>query len=332
VTAPRCSAGLLLAGALAGLMACRAGGNDGPAPTPSPAPTPAGTPVRTARVGLADLAETISAPGHTEALTRQQVRAPFNGTLTELSVVVGDSVQRGQRVGAIVARDAQAAVDGAETMLRNASTPVERADAERALKLARAHLVLTPLTSSVSGVVTSCDASAGDRVAEDQSLLTVAARDSFVFVADLPQSNLDRVRPGQEAKVVLSGASSPLHGTVHGVLATANSSALTAPLRIDLAVPQGSDVIGLFGTVSITVARKRHVPVVPAAAVLTDDVSGAKRVAEVVAGKAHWVAVETGLSQDGQVEITNPTLDPGTEVIIRGQVGLPEGTSVVSEQ
>ncbi len=324
----RC-AGLVLG--LAALAAC-GGGADSPATaSPSPASAPAATPVKTAKVTIADLAATVSAPGHTEALVRQQIRAPFNGTLTALTVVVGDSVKQGQRVGSVVARDAEAALQGAETMLRHATTPSERADAERALALARKNLVVTPLTSSATGVVVSRDASSGDRVTEDQSLLTVAARGSIVFVADLPQSQLARVRPGQQATVDLTGLSSPVRGTVHGVLATANPSALTAPLRIDLAAPQGGGVVGLFGTATVTVAHRKNVPVVPTAAVLTDDVSGTKRVAEVTGGKAHWVTVQTGLSQDGQVEITDPALQPGTVVIVQGQVGLPEGTSVVSE-
>ena len=285
-------------------------------------------PVKAGRVTLADLTETVSAPGRTEALVHQQVRAPFAGTLTALTVVVGDTVHAGQQVGSIVARDAQAALQGAETMLRNAHTPAERGDAERALELARENRVVTPLRSSASGLVIARSAAAGDRVAEDQELLTVAARDSLVFVADLAQSELERVRAGQAASITLAGQSRPLAGTVHGILASANPTALTAPMRIDPAQPDRIAAVGLFGTVRITVERRSDVPAVPVSAVLTDDVSGTKRLALVEDGKAHWVEVRTGLTSGGLVEITSPKLTAGTEVIVEGQVGLPDGAAV----
>ncbi len=318
--------------AAAALAACHQGGDSSTAAPSVPAAPPAAeaTPVRTARVALADLSETVSAPGRTEALVRQQVRAPFAGTLTSLTVVVGDTVTEGERVGALVARDTEAALNGAETMLRDARTPADRADAERALELARANQVVTPLRSSVTGLVVARTAAAGDRVAEDQELLAVASRSSLVFVADLAQSELGRVEAGQSASIALAGQSSPLAGTVHGILATANPAALTAPIRIDPASPGRIDAIGLFGTVRITVSRRTNVPAVPASAVLTDDVSGTKQLALIEDGKAHWVQVQTGLTSAGLVEITAPKLAPGTEVITSGQVGLPEGAPVVS--
>ena len=157
----------------------------------------------------------------------------------------------------------------------------------------------------------------------------MAARDSLVFVADLAQTELQEVRAGQTVRIALAGQSAPLAGTVHGILATANPSALTAPMRIDLTDPGRIGAVGLFGTARITVSHRVHVPAVPAAAVLIDDVSGTRRVAVVEDGKAHWVQVQTGLASGGLVEITSPKLPPGTMVIVDGQVGLPEGAPVV---
>ncbi len=319
--------GALLAGLLLA-VGCHGGGSSESAqPTPTAI---AGTPVQVAEVTLADLAETVSAPGRTEALVTQQVRAPFAGTVTELAPVVGDRVTKGERVGTMVARDAEAALEGARQMVREATGPRERADAERALELARRNLVVTPLESSAAGVVVSRSAASGDRVAQDAELLGVAAADSLVFVADLAQSDLARVHPGQAATVALTGRTGALPGTVHGVMATANAAAMTVPVRIDLASPGAVPAVGMFGTVRITVAHRRQVPVVPDAAVLTDDVTGVKRLAEVADGKAHWVEVATGLAEDGRVEITRPTLSPGTQVIVGGQVGLPDGAPVVT--
>jgi RND family efflux transporter MFP subunit len=320
---------LVSALALLALAGCRGGASSAKDATPSPPAGTSGTPVQVAGVELASMAQAVSAPGRTIALVQQKVRAPFAGTLTELSVVVGDKVQRGEQVGAVVSRDSEAAVSGAEEMLRDAKTSAARADAERALALARENRIVAPLHSWVAGVVIDRTAAAGDRVAEDQELVTVASLDSLVFVADLAQSDLAQVHSGQPASVKLTGHGEPLRGVVHGLLANADAANSTAPIRIDLTTPPASLAVGMFGTASITVAHRTKVPVVPKSAVLTDDVSGVRRLAEVIDGKAHWVDVQTGLSDSERIEITSPVLTAGTRVIVGGQVGLPEGTPVV---
>jgi multidrug efflux pump subunit AcrA (membrane-fusion protein) len=309
------------------LAACH-GGSGAENAKPAPPETPSGTPVQVAAVELASLAKTVSAPGRTVALVQRKIRAPFAGTLTELSVVVGDTVQRGEKVGAVVARDSEAAVTGAEEMLRDAKTAAARTDAERALALARQNRVVSPLRSWAAGVVIDRVAAAGDRVAEDQELVTVADVSSLVFAVDLAQSDLVQVRPGQGVEVALAGRGEPLRGVVHGFLANADPANSTAPIRVDLTSPPAALVAGLFGTARITVARHARVPVVPRSAVLTDDVSGVRRLAEVIGGKAHWIEVQTGLSDEGRVEINRPSLTAGTQVIVSGQVGLPEGALV----
>jgi RND family efflux transporter MFP subunit len=319
---------LVVALAVLAFAACRGGGSAGDAAPSPPAGAP-GTPVRVAVVELTSLAQAVSAPGRTIALVQQKVRAPFAGTLTELSVVVGDNVQRGEQVGAVVSRDSEAAVSGAEEMLRDATTAAARADAERALALARRNRVVAPIHSWVAGVVIDRTAAAGDRVAEDQELLSIASLDSLVFVADLAQSDLAQVHSGQPVSVQLTGRGEPLRGVVHGLLANANAVNSTAPIRIDFTAPPASLAVGMFGTASITVAHRTRVPVVPKSAVLTDDVSGVRRLAEVIDGKAHWIEVQTGLSDSERIEITSPVLAAGTKVIVGGQVGLPEGTPVV---
>jgi multidrug efflux pump subunit AcrA (membrane-fusion protein) len=116
---------------------------------------------------------------------------------------------------------------------------------------------------------------------------------------------------------------------VHGILPSASSQNLSAPVRLDFSPARPELPVGLFGTVTIIVGRHEGAIVVPAAAVLRDDVSGVSRVAVIGAGdQAHWIAVQTGLREGGQVEIVSPAITPGTRVITDGQVGLPEGAKV----
>ena len=312
-----------------GLCACRQ--SEAPDPDAHPAAvTPAAIPVSVAAVARASLTDVVSGPGHTAAMSQQKVRAPFAGTLVELTVADGDRVAAGQVVGAIVSRDSEASLSGAREMAREARTESEKADAARAISLAERNLIRASLHAASAGVVLSHAASSGDRLSEDQEILTIADASSIVFVIDLPQSDLARVRPGQRVTVELAGRSESVAGIVHDVLPAANAADFTAPVRVDLRGLREIPPLGLFGTGHITVAQRANVLVVPEAATIRDDVSGVTRVALVRDGRVHWIEVTAGLRGAAGVEITSPPLPPGASVIVSGQVGLPEGAAVAS--
>jgi multidrug efflux pump subunit AcrA (membrane-fusion protein) len=312
---------------LAALLATGCGGGSAKDPKKeSAAPAPA-TPVRVAAVERATLAEVVSVPGKIAAMSQEKVRAPFAGTLVELRVTDGDRVRRGEAVGSVVARDSEAALAGAREMEREAKTEAERRDAARAVDLARRNLVRAPLSAAADGIVVSHAASAGDRVSEDEEILSIAETGSLVVLADVPQAQLPKIHAGEPARIEIPGRP-PIAGRVHGILAESGPSDLTAPVRIDIDPAPGA-AVGLFATARITVAERRDVPAVPDAAVVRDDVTGASRVAVVGAdAKAHWIAVTPGIAQDGRTEIAAPALDPAARVIVSGQAGLPEGTPV----
>jgi len=311
------------------------GKTDGKADEAKAAPaseaTPAvSVPVRVAAVARKTLAERVTATGKTASLAQQKIKAPFAGTLTELSVTDGDAVRAGQTVGTVVSRDSEAALNGAREMERQARTDAEKADAARAVALAERGLVRAPIVAPSAGTVVAHSAVRGDRVSEDQELLTIADSASFVFIADVPQSDLTRIRPGQPATVELAGRGERVAGTVHDVLPGANAADYTVPVRIDLTGLRAAPPIGLFGTARITVAEHREVPVVPEAALIRDDVGGTVRIATVQQGRAHWLDVSPGLRSEGVVEIAAPPIEAGQTVVVAGQVGLAEGTPVAS--
>lgn len=283
------------------------------------------TPVRVAAVERVTLTELVSGPGRTAALSQQKVRAPFAGTLTELLVVAGDSVKRGQVVGTIVSRESEAALSGAREMLREARSASQRTDADRALALAEQNLVRKALRASADGAVLSHAAAAGDRVSEDQEILTIEDAGSIVFLADMAQTDLPRIRPHQRARIELGGRPEPISGIVHGVLPSANAADFTGPVRIDLSSQRGRLSLGLFGMAHIVVGEHANATAVPDAALVRDDVSGVSRIALTAGGRAHWVRVTPGLKENGRTEILAPPLRQEDRVLVSGLVGLPEG-------
>jgi RND family efflux transporter MFP subunit len=295
-------------------------------------PVPASAiPVKTARASLARLERVANAPGHTVALVQQKIRAPFAGTLETVSVIDGDGVKRGDAVGIIVSRDSEAALAGAREMEREAKTPAEKEDARRAIALAERNLIRAVIHAPAEGVVLSHAAAPGDRVTEGQEILTLADASSLVFVADVAQSDLSQIRPGQKASIELAGLPRPEPGTVHDVLPMANPADFTAPVRIDLLRKRTPLGVGLFGTSHIVVAEKPNAIVVPDAAVLRDDVTGKARIALVRDGHAHWQEAVLGLRGAAGTEIVSPALSPGDVVVVEGLVGLPEGAAVAPQ-
>lgn len=309
---------------------CRKGGSEPSPAAPNAGDAPSGTPVRVAAVTTADLAEVVTGPGRTVAIVRQQVRVPFASTLAELKVTDGDTVRKGDVLGSVVSRESDAALSGAREMARDARTPAEKSDGARAVQLAEKNLVRLPLVSAVDGVVVSHAASPGDRLSEGQEVLTLSAADSIVFVADVAQGEVTRVRPGQPVTIAFVGRTQTVPGRVHDVLPAANPADLTVPVRIDFGSKDLRLPVGLFGTARILVGERRSATVVPRAAVLRDDITGSTRVATVTPdGKAHWIDVRTGLSDGVVTEILDQALAVKQAVIVSGQTGLPEGAAVV---
>jgi RND family efflux transporter MFP subunit len=291
--------------------------------------TGAATPVRMASITRGTLSVIVSGPGRTDALDVQKVRAPFAGTLESLTVVVGDRVESGQKVGGLINQTSQATLTGAQVMQRDAKTSAERSDANRALELARESLVQTALRAPRAGVVISRGASQGDLVSPGDSIISIASANSIVFIAHIAQSDLARIRPGQRATIDAPGRAVAVEGIVHGFL-PADTNAMSVPVRIDLHMSDVAVPTGLFGTAHIFVGERKNVVVVPAAAILRDDVNGTSRIAVVdLEGRARWAEVSVGVQQGTAVEISSPLFAPGARVIISGQVGLPDGSHVI---
>jgi RND family efflux transporter MFP subunit len=314
-------------------VAC-SGGGGGEDETATHGTTAGATPVHAAAIARADLDVVVTAPGRTDALRQDRIRAPFPARLVALRVTDGDKVTAGEVVAEVVSKNSEAARQGAEQMLAAARSAQDSADAQRAIEIAGRTLVRQPLRAPAAGVVLSHAAEEGDYVDEGEVFLTIAEAGAGYFNAQVTQSDIDRVRPGQRAHVDLPAVGpEPVGAVVHGVLPSASSQNLSAPVRLDFSPGRPDLPVGLFGTASIIVAHQRDAIVVPAAAVLRDDVSGVSRVAVIdSASVAHWVVVQTGAQEGDRVAITSPTLTPGQRVIVQGQVGLPDSTRVQIQQ
>src|SRR5205823_5767651 len=143
-----------------------------------------------------------------------------------------------------------------------------------------------------TGTLVALRVADGDGVARGEEIAALVSRNSAAALAG--------------ARAMLDAASTAADsGDAH--LPAASGENLSAPVRIDVAALPGPVALGLFGTARITVGKRTGALVVPAAAVLRDDVYGTSRVAVVLPdGTARWVQVTTGIREGDAVEITAP--------------------------
>lgn len=303
----------------------------GAAASDSTPPANAVTPVTIEHVVRRTIQVTVSGTGGLDALDDERVRAPFNGILTSLTANVGDHVVSGQVIGSMIAENSEAALRGARSMVSSARTDAERVAAREALRVAEANVVHTPLAAAKGGIVIARPASAGERLAQGDSVVSIAATSRMVFFANIAQSDLRLVRPGQRARIHIAARKGPLMGAVHNIMPADTTSTATMRVRIDVEPSAATVTVGAFGIAVIVVNERVNVPAVPKAALLRDDVTGRTQIAIVDANNiTHWVEVTPGIADSAWSEIRKPQLAPGQRVITAGHVGLPDSTHVVA--
>jgi hypothetical protein len=286
--------------------------------------------VRVAAVEERIIPSQVTAPGQWRAVNELAVSAPFAAVVESLRPHAGDRVTAGQAIGSLITRESRAAVRGAELMLRQAQDPAARAEATRALEIARHDLVRVPLVAGGSGLVIRRGAEPGAEVPEGGELLAIVPERDLVFEAHVAPAEAGRITPGRPASIAMEGLA-PVAATVQRRLPGAGAADQTALI---LLAPRGrapEGALDRFGTATIETGRPRRALAVPDSALVEDDLTGEFRVARVdSSGVALWTVVRLGAAAGGWHELLAPALPAGTALVTSGQRGLPDSTRVTS--
>lgn len=285
--------------------------------------------VRVARLEERRFADAISVPGQWRSGGELVISAPAAGVVEALTTSVGDRVEAGHHAGTLIPKASWAALKGAELMVREAHDSASRADAERALALARRDLVRVPIVIRQAGVVVRRSVEPGADIAESAEMLAVAPWATIVFEAHVPAADAPRVRAGQPA-VVREQGSAPHNAHLRRVLPAASGADQASLVWL---APEGGTTPQLerFGTAQITVGTPHLGLAAPDSAIVEEDLTGERRVAVVdSSGHLAWHIVVLGPAANGWHELLRTKLTPGTPVIIEGHRGLPDGTRVTA--
>ena len=207
--------------------------------------------------------------------------------------------------------------------LNRAETGLEVAEAE--LDLLRTRLGYSTIRAPFAGIVSERLLEVGDIAPRFTHLLSLFDPGSLVIEVTLSELLLPQVAPGNAVPVRIDALGDTAYpGRVLRIHPTVDSRTRLGLVEIALDPPPGNAKPGQLGRVALTLpAAERRVIPYPA---LRRDTQG-EYVFRVDDGKVRRTAVRSGLLLGDEVEIVEG-LDDGDRIVLRGFLGLSDGSAV----
>jgi RND family efflux transporter MFP subunit len=290
--------------------------------------------VKVALIKLADIPVKLTALGRTNALREEKVFSPITGKILSLKVIENVRVHRGDVIATIRTKESQAAIDGAEVLIRSASTDQRKSAAERALLLADSTQTVITVRARADGIVSARSVSEGELVSEGAELVSVVDLSTLEFVAETPVHELAKLHTGQVATVMLTALpNAELRSTVYAINSQTDPESQTATVHLRFVdLPQQTSSLlrtGMVGSAQITIATRRNALLVPRTALLRNDETDSYSLVTVSADSlAKTVAVTVGIMTDSLAEVSAGGLAAGMSVIVEGHYALEDSTRV----
>lgn len=319
----------------------------------------------TASVTKKDLSNTISGSGSAYAGTSKDVTPNNSGTLSGLSVKVGDTVTAGQTLFTVSSDDLSKAVTTAKNNLTKANLSLSSdesadtvdsnkvaedkiavSDAETSLASAKSALAKMTVTAPISGVVTVVNSTNGDTVSSGTTVLTIVDMNSIKIKVSVDETDISKVKTGQTATIKFSALSDKsFQGTVESIAETGTTSNSVTTYSVVVGVTNPSGIkLGMNATVTIAVESKTNALVIPAEALVESNNKKYVRVqatGSTTSGQSNnssstqqstssknfkLVEIKTGIETTDYIEVTSGVTE-GEKII----VSLPSSSSSSSK-
>nr|WP_321403944.1 efflux RND transporter periplasmic adaptor subunit [uncultured Desulfobacter sp.] len=290
----------------------------------------------------------VEVVGTLQAVERAAIAAKVTGVVTDVPVVLGSRVTKGDLLVEISAREIAAQLNQAQARLNQAERNLSRernllkkhattaetvksmqdqyAVANAAVQEARTMVGYASISAPFSGVITSKSVHAGDLATPGAVLLRMENDRKLQAVCSVPESLVLQIRPEQSLTVTIPTAGLTISGKVAEVAPSADPISRTAPVTIDL--PYNEKLrTGQFARVKLPGQVKTSL-FVPDGTVLPKGQMERVFVAE--EDKAHLRLVRTGMRQDGFTEIL-AGLTPGETVIVKNNEHLLDGQPIKTQ-
>jgi multidrug efflux pump subunit AcrA (membrane-fusion protein) len=248
--------------------------------------------------------------------------APSAGVVTTVKVVEGQHVEPGDLLVELNS-GTMTAENAAQEVARQKQLYAQQNTSLKNLQAAEAQLALLRVTASLAGTVVRVNVKPGQAVDLTTVVAEVMDLNRLAVSAEIPSSSAGDLKPGQPVELQ---ATPPVATQLSFVSPNVDSSNDT--VRVRALLPAGSGLRpGQFVPLRIVTSVHTNRLVAPAESVVADE-SGQSAIARVQGDEATRIPVQTGLREDGWVEIAAPELQAGDRVVTVGAYGLPEKTKV----
>lgn len=192
---------------------------------------------------------------------------------------------------------------------------------------ALAQFQYSQIRSPITGVVTDRPLFEGQMATAGAPMMTIMNLSHVIGRAYVSPEQASQIHMGDVATIAPGGGQHAIPAKVTVVSPALDPDSTTVQVWVEAANPKESLRPGSTVNMTIVAQTVKDALVVPSAAVLTGD-GGMTSVMVIGAGQlAHQTNVQTGIHQDGEVQITNG-LHAGEQVVTEGAYGLPDGTKV----
>lgn len=298
--------------------------------------------VETARPRSGTVQETVATVGTTRAAKSVRIVPTTAGLVTRLAFEAGQRVKAGATLVELDSASEQAAVRETESELTNLRAQMARAEALRARKLlsaadldelrgklgmAEARLEATRsqrdkriVRAPFNGTVGLRNVDLGAYVNSDSVLTTLDHLETVELEFKVPERYYHAVKVGQAVQA--SGAAFPertFRGAVSEIDTRIEPETRAFRARAQLPNPDGLLPAGMFMTVSLVVAERRNVVLIPEEAVIREGPDS--YVYTILAGTAVRTPITVGQRRDAQVEVVSG-LPVDAQIVIKGQQSL----------
>jgi RND family efflux transporter MFP subunit len=254
---------------------------------------------------------------------KQSLQIAQTGGRTESVRASQEQVRQAQ----IALRQAQANVQQVrvkEDAVRQARATVAQNQATVALQ--RQQLADASIVSPIDGVISDRKTEPGQMAAPGAAVLTVVALDTVYFEAQVPETSLATLRPGQSVNVRVDAlAAKTFPGKVARIYPTGSTASRTFNVRVE--IPNGNSLLrpGMFARGEVVVERRQGI-VIPKDALVSSDTGFAVFVAQ-NGGRAVRRPVKVGIQTPETTEILSGVQD-GEQVVVAGQDALKDGSPI----
>ena len=258
--------------------------------------------------------------------------APSAGVVTKVNVIAGQRVAKGD---VLVELDSGTTTyaQAEQELARQKELFAQQNTSQKNLQAAEAQLALLRVTAPLAGTVARLNVKPGQAVDASTVVAEVMDLSRLAVSAEIPSAEANDLKTGEEVQISGTGFQ-PVNRL--DARSTTTSLLFVSPdvdkdngtVLVRALLPADSGLRpGQFVPLRIVTAVHTNCLAAPAESVVTDE-SGKSVIALVKGDEAAQTPVQTGLREDGWVEIEAPGLKAGDTVVTVGAYGLPEKTKI----